>query len=296
MLFIPGHKNDWTHKALTSGTDALIFDLEDSVPSSEKAGARSLVAASLDQVRSTHPRTGLWVRPNAWDSELTGLDLQDVVRESLNGLILPKIETASDVLRFDTLVTHFELRNGVPKGRIEFIVSLETALGMANCDAIARAPRVASLIGATAKNADTQRALGYQFTADGQETLYLRSKILLACRAAGIRHPLCALWQDIKDIDGLTKFAQQNAQLGYRGQLLIHPSHVAPVHQIYSPSEDQIDFYRGMIAAFERGQREGHGAVEYEGEHIDLAHVTTARDFLDQIDRNGINRHGWPLL
>lgn len=245
----------------------------------DKPDARRAVARSITEATAqVDERVDLWVRPNAWESGLAGLDLEEIVVSGLDGLFLPKVYGALDVVRFDTLLTHFELRNGLPEGGIELIVSLETARSMAACEEIATAsPRVVSLLGATARDADIARALGYHYTPEGMETLYLRSRIVLACRAAGLDHPLCGLWQDIHDLTGLKAFAEQNAQLGYRGQVLIHPSHVGPVNAVFTPSEEEVAFYRGMVEAFERGEAAGHAAVNYEGQHIDYAHVKTAR-------------------
>lgn len=281
MLFVPGHKTDWVDKALAAGPDALILDLEDSVPAEFKADARAVVAESVRRVRRDGSAVGLWVRVNSWESRLAGADLEEVVVDGLDGVMVPKIYTERDVVRIETLLTHVELRNGVPEGTVEILPLLETAQAMAVCEKIAAAsPRVAALLGVTAKDADTARALGYQFTAEGLETLYLRSRIVLASRAAGLDHPLCGLWQDIGDIDGLTRFAAQNRQLGYRGQILIHPSHVAPVNAVFTPSAAEVAFYRGMVEAYERAEAAGHAAVEYEGQHVDHAHVATARELL----------------
>jgi citrate lyase subunit beta/citryl-CoA lyase len=290
MLFVPGHKPSWVPKGIAAGADALILDLEDAVPVQDKPEARRAVARSIAEVAAQGgDRPGLWVRPNSWESGLAGLDLEEIVVDGLDGLFLPKVYGVLEVIRFDTLLTHFELRSGLPEGSVELIVSLETAQSMAACEEIATAsPRVASLLGATARDADTARALGYRYTPEGMETLYLRSRVVLACRAAGLDHPLCGLWQDINDLEGLTPFAQQNAQLGYRGQVLIHPSHVGPVNAVFTPSEDEVAFYRGMIEAFERGEAAGDAAVDYEGQHIDYAHVKTAREVVALAD--GVRR------
>jgi citrate lyase subunit beta/citryl-CoA lyase len=112
------------------------------------------------------------------------------------------------------------------------------------------------------------------------ETLYLRSRTLLAARANGLEFPIVGLWQDLNDPDGAKAFAEDNRRLGFRGQVLIHPSHVPIVNEVYSPSTSEIDFYTGMIAAFEDAERAGEAAVRYEGMHVDYAHIKTAREVL----------------
>lgn len=285
LLFVPGHKPAWVDKAIAAGADALILDLEDAVPPGAKDEARGIVAESIRRVRAGNERTGLFVRPNSWESGRAGQDLEAVIQPGLDGLLLPKIDDEIDVLRFDTLTTHFEQRNGAPAGQVEFLAALETAKSMSRCEAIATAPRVASVLGLTARDADVGRALGFRWTNEGLETLYLRSRVLLANRAAGLSHPICGLWQDIHDIEGLTQFCRANQQLGYRGMVIIHPAHARPVNAVFTPLPGDVDFYRGMIAAFEAGQAAGHGAVQYEEQHIDAAHVKTAREFVTFAER-----------
>jgi citrate lyase subunit beta/citryl-CoA lyase len=279
MLFVPGHKASWVDKAVASGTDAIILDVEDSVPIHEKAEARGVVAKSIERLVTTGTSVGIWVRPNGWETGLAGLDLEQIVQPGLAGLLLPMVYTADDVARFDTLLTHFEIKCGLPVGVIELFPALETAKSMASCEAIATAsPRVVSLFGATARDADVARSLGYEFTPEGLETLYIRSRIILACRSNGLDHPIGGLWQDIEDIEGLRRFAEDNRRLGYRGFVSIHPSHIKHINEIFTPAPERVAFYRGMIEAFEAAEAAGHGSLTYQGMHVDYAHVKTARD------------------
>lgn len=280
LLFVPGHKPSWVDKAIASGADALILDIEDSVPPEAKAEARQTVGESIRRVRESNSRVGLFVRPNSLDTGLAGHDLEATVVPGLDGLMLPKIDDELDVLRFDTLVTWFEARNGIEAGSIELLATLETAKSMSRCEAIASAPRVASVLGMTARDADVGRALGFRWTVGGLETLYVRSRVLLANRAAGLSHPITGLWQDIGDIEGLVAFAEAGRGLGYRGMVIIHPSHAQPVNAVFTPPPDEVAFYRGMIDAYEAAIVAGHGAAQYEGQHIDAAHVKTAREFV----------------
>jgi citrate lyase subunit beta / citryl-CoA lyase len=281
MLFVPGNRPSWVDKAIASGTDAVILDLEDSVPPAEKDDARAAMRAAVQRLAAGAATPGVWVRPNAWESRLAGADLEAVVIGGLDGVLLPKVYGPEDVLRFDALLEHFEIRAGLEAGSVEIIVSLETAESMAVCEQIARAsPRIASLFGATARDADIGRALGITWTAEGLETLYLRSRILLACRSGGLQHPICGLWQDLRDLEGLERFATANRGLGYRGQVAIHPSHIAVINRVFTPSSEELAFYRRMVAAFEAAQAAGRAAVDYEGQHIDIAHAKTAREIL----------------
>lgn len=278
VLFLPGHKPGWVDKALAAGADCVVLDLEDSVPAELKAGARRTVAESIARIRSTDDRTGVFVRVNPLDTRTTGADLEEVVVPGLTGVFAPKISSASDVLRYDALLDHFEARNGVQG--LEYIVPVEMVGAIQDARDIARAsPRVGAMIGPTAEHADIARAVGYRWTPGGEETLYLRSRVLLACREAGI-HPLTGLWERLADLDGLRTFAEHGRQLGFRGMIAIHPSHVPTVNTAFTPTADEVEFHEGLVAAYEAAAAAGDGAVRYRGVHIDAAHADTARDWL----------------
>jgi citrate lyase subunit beta/citryl-CoA lyase len=278
ILFVPGHKPAWIDKALAAGADCLVLDLEDSVPADLKAGARQTVADSIAAIRAKDRSVGVFVRVNPLDTRMTGADLEAVVVPGLTGVFVPKISTATDVLRFDALLDHFEERNGV-RG-LEYIVPVEMIGAIQNAREIALAsPRVGAMIGPTAEHADIARAVGYQWTPEGEETLYLRSRILLACREAGI-HPLTGLWERLEDLAGLKAFAEKGRQLGFRGMIAIHPSHVATVNEAFTASAADIEFHEGLVAAYEKAAAAGDGAVRYRGVHIDKAHADTAREWL----------------
>jgi citrate lyase subunit beta / citryl-CoA lyase len=278
ILFLPGHKPAWVGKALASGADCVVLDLEDSVPVELKAGARATVAESIRAIRERDDRVGVFVRVNPLDTRTTGADLEAVVVPGLTGVFAPKIGAATDVLRYDALLDHFEERNGVTG--LEYIVPVEMIGAIQDAREIAKAsPRVGAMIGPTAEHADIARAVGYQWTPGGEETLYLRSRILLACREAGI-HPLTGLWERLDDLAGLKAFAEHGRRLGFRGMIAIHPSHVPIVNEAFSPTPEDIAFHEGLLAAYEQAAAAGHGAVRYRGVHIDKAHADTAREWL----------------
>jgi citrate lyase subunit beta / citryl-CoA lyase len=281
LLFVPGHRATWVDKAVASGTDAIILDLEDSVPLDLKAEGRAETARSITRLHESGHRVAVYVRLNALDSGLAGADLAAVAVPGLDGVVLPKTYGRDDIIRFEALVDHFERANDVPAGTIEFICAMETAEAYAHVEEIAVAsPRVATIFAGTARDADVSRSVGFQFTPEGLETLYLRSRALLAARANGLEFPIVGLWQDLTDPEGARRFAEDNRRLGFRGQVCIHPSHVPIVNEVYSPSESEIAFYAGMIAAFEAAEAEGVAAVRYQDMHIDYAHVKTAREVL----------------
>ena len=282
VLFVPGHKEGWPDKAVAAGADGVILDLEDAVPSGMKAEAREIVAGSIRKLDAGSRKVGVYVRLNALETGMTGDDLERIAIPGLSGVLLPKNYGPRDIIACDALITHFERRNAVTPGAIEIVVSLETAQAYANCEEIlASSPRVATLFAGTAKDADVSRSLGYQFTPGGHETLYLRSRALLAVRATGRQFSWVGLWQDLKDPEGARAFAVQNRQIGFTTMVMIHPSHIAVANEVFSPSAQDVLFYQGMIDAFEKAEAQGNAAVLYEGQHIDYAHVKTARQVLE---------------
>ncbi|GAA3952342.1 CoA ester lyase [Gordonia caeni] len=278
ILFVPGHRPAWADKAVASGADCVVLDLEDSVPAEQKEAARETVAQTIGRLRAEHPGVGLFVRVNPLATRLTGGDLEAVVVPGLTGIFAPKIEEAVDVRQYDALLDHFELRNGVDD--LEYIVPVETVKAIQNCREVAGAsPRVGAMIGPSAEHADIAREVGYEWTPEGLETLYLRSRVLLACREHGL-HALTGLWEDLENLEGLRDFAVRGRRLGFRGMIAIHPSHVATVNEVFSPSDEDIAFYEGMVSAYEQAAAEGVGALRYRGLHIDKAHYDKATQWL----------------
>lgn len=277
LLFVPGHKADWIDKALRSEADGIIIDLEDAVPSDAKELARQ---NAREAITGYDGPKSILVRPNGLATEHFGLDILTAAVPGISAFLLPMLTSRDDVVRYDALITAAELANGVPRGTVEVMPSFETAASINRMDEIVAGPRVAGVMAAAAKDADVSRSVGFRWSAEGLETLYLRSKIVVAARAAGLRTIVLGLWQDVRDLDGMRAFAATNAALGYTGQVLIHPSHAPIANEEYGLSPDQAHYYRRLIAAFEAAQRQGHGAVNFEGEHIDLAHAEHARERL----------------
>lgn len=283
-LFVPGHKEGWAAKGATAGADAVILDLEDAVPPDAKARARELLSEAIEEARSIKPDIGIVVRVNHWSSEEAPLDYDAIVRHPVDAVMVPKIETVSELDRLDAVLEYLERFYSRPTP-LEVVATLETARGVVERDAIARAPRVGAVLASTARGADIARSVGFTWTPGGQETLYLRSGVILAARAVPNCHPIVGLWQEIKDLDGLEAHARANRGLGFLGEVLIHPSHVETVNRIYSPDPAQVEYFRALIATYETAVAEGRGAAVYEGEHIDLAHVATAREYVAFADR-----------
>ena len=279
LLFVPGNKPTWMEKALGYGADALIFDLEDSVPALDKHCARTHVRQALERLHGRGPC--LTVRLNALDTGLAGDDLEAIICPGLSAIVAPKIETPQEVAVLDTLLTQGERHAGMTVGQVEIFPTLETAQGIYHDYQIATSSaRVPTLCGTAGKGGDTARSLGYVWSKTGSETLYIRSKVLLEARAAGVAYPLMASWFDLIDLEGLRADARLNRQLGYSGQVVIHPTHVPVVNEVFTPASEGIAYYQGLLAAMEEAERQGTAAVTYQGAMVDIAMMKTAQQVL----------------
>ena len=287
VMFVPGNKEDWMRKAPQYGADALILDLEDSVPENEKDQARRLVRQMVDELGAAG--ITLFVRVNRLETGLTGLDLEAVTSPNLYGILLPKVEGPDDVVEVDTLLRFFERKSAMEIGSICIDPSLETAQGIRQAYDIAMASdRVAHMGGSGGKGGDTARSIGFQWTPEGMETLFIKSKVLLDSRSAGIEFPVSGGWFDIRDLDGLRTLAQQLKQLGYTGMNLIHPSHVPVVNQVFTPTQEEITHWQGLLAAMEAQRADGSAVVTYAGDMVDIAHEATARTMLERVKEWGV--------
>lgn len=277
FMFVPGNKESMIEKSAGAGADALILDLEDSVPIGEKVEARALVASKIDWLIEKGQR--IYVRinrsPHLYDLD----DLLAVVRPGVEGIYISKPNGFVDVVTASSMISEAEARNGVELGSLGLIPLLETAKALQEAYEIACVPRVTAIVGATAKNADVARALNTVWSPEGRETLYLKSRIVMAARAAGKR-PIGGVWQQIRDLDGLRASSLKDRALGMDGELALHPSNVPIINEVYSPSEEEVSYYRGMIDALEAAQAAGRASVVYDGEHIDIAHAKTAQDII----------------
>lgn len=279
FLFVPGSRESWLDKVVSAGADALILDLEDSVPHDAKTAARALVARKIGGLAGVGQR--VYVRINRSPFMYSMEDLLAVAVPGLEGIVLSKPNGPEDIDMASMMVAEAELRNGLAAGSIGLVPTLETARSIHFAHDIALRPRVTAIAVASAKNGDVARSVGFQWTREGLESLPFKVAALIAARAAG-KMPITGLWQEVHDIEGLKLAAAAHRRLGFVGEMLLHPSNVAPVNAIYSPSDEDVAYYSGMIEAFDRAQADGRAAVIYDGEHIDYAHVKTAREIVEQ--------------
>ncbi len=286
-LFVPGNKEDWMRKAPKYGADALILDLEDSVPPEGKAEARWLVRRMLEELGAAG-RT-LFVRVNGLETGLTGDDLEAITCPYLYCVMLPKTEGPEHVAEADVLLRFFERRAGMEIGKTLIDPALETASGIRQAYEICTAsPRIVHVGASGGKGGDVARSIGYEWTPEGTETLFLRSKVLVDARAADVPYPLAGGWMDIHDLEGLRAATVQAKQLGYTGTTLIHPSHIPIANEVFTPTQEEIAHWKGLIEAMKERRRQGSAVVTYQGNMVDVAHEETARAMLEMARHLGV--------
>jgi citrate lyase subunit beta/citryl-CoA lyase len=277
FLFAPGNHVRRVEKALTLDADAVILDLEDAVATAEKPATRETIAAALER-----PRRGLlYVRVNAVDTEFCYGDLVAIVRPGLNGVMLPKVESAAGLVTVDWLFAQLERDRGLPPGGIDLIPIIETARGLDRLGAIlaagSRVRRVA--FGAGDFTLDVNMA----WNRDEAELAHARATIVTASRAAGIEAPLDTVWVDLPDREGLEASARTALGFGFQGKMCIHPDQIAIVNRVFTPSDTEIAFAERVAAAFAKAEAEGSAAIQLDGKFIDYPIVYRAQRVLQRI-------------
>ena len=274
-LFSPGNRPDRVEKAIGSGADAVIIDLEDAVPLSDKENTRPLVRAILDR----YPGKRLYVRVNSLTTPYCEEDLGAVVCSHLTGILFPKVESPEDIFEIDRLLCEVEKRAGLEKGIIEVMILCESAKGLEEIYRIASAKPEHHQVSTVAFGAaDYTLDLGIDLTKEGKELEYPRSRIPIACRAAGVMPPMDTPWMvDLKDMDGLVADAQKAKAYGFQGKLVIHPNQIQPCHDVFTPTQEEIAKAEKIIHAFEEAEREGRAAIQLDGKFIDYAVVEKAK-------------------
>lgn len=277
MLFVPAHVEKFVAKAHGWGADACILDLEDAVPAGEKAAARRMVAAGAARVS----RSGgaAIVRVNQpW--AVTELDLEVAVDPRVSAIVLPKVDNPDYVRAVDRRIDELELQRDMNLGHTLLIAQIETLEALPGLDGIAgSSPR---LLGMILGSEDFSAAAGMEPI---PEALFApNQQIVFACRRAGIL-PLGfpASIADYADLDAFRRTIRLARQIGFVGAFCVHPSQVGILNQEFTPSPSEIEHARGLIAAYEKGVREGRAAVEYRGKMIDPPVVARAEELLRRI-------------
>ena len=306
-LAVPGTNLRAIEKAPTLGADVVFLDLEDAVAPDDKERARANVIEGL----GAHDWSGcaVSVRINGLDTHWCYRDVVEVVEargEVLDTLLVPKVGAPSDVEFVATLVDQIEQRNGWEPGRIGIHILIETARGMANVEAIARArpDRLEAMVFGVADYAASVQARTTNIgganpdysvltdpAADGSRAIHWGdqwhfgiSRMVAACRAEGLR-PIDGPFGDYEDADGYRSAARRAAALGCEGKWAIHPSQVSLANEVFTPSDAEVDRAERILQAMEEAAKEGQGAVSLDGRLIDAASIRMAANLMRKVEQ-----------
>lgn len=274
MLFVPG--ND-PGKLLNAGIyhpDSIVFDLEDAVSIHEKDAARDLVKNAIKY--NEYP-CEIGVRVNHISTPYGYDDLAEILKVCPDFIRLPKAEDEEDIVKVDTLISQAEQKYGYEPGRIKMILTIETAKGIMNSYKLAIASKRVVAIGIGAE--DLTADLKTTRTKTGQEIFFARNYLLLSARAAGIQ-AIDNVFADVMDIEGFMADVRMGKQLGFDGKSVIHPKHVALVHQIYAPTENEIVKAQQILAAYQQALANKSGVIALNGKMIDGPIVARAERVL----------------
>jgi citrate lyase subunit beta/citryl-CoA lyase len=273
LLFAPGSHERHVSKALSGPADGAIIDLEDAVENGQKPRARDATAALLgDRSRS---RTAFFVRVNGLTTPYAYEDITAVVRPGLDGVVLPKTESAHDVRIADWLMSQMERQRGMEIGAIQLLPIVETALGVAQMAEIAAAsPRVARLtFGAGDFTLDTNM----DWAPANEAVLAAKIKMLVISRAAGLEPPLDTVFPNLGDLEGLRIEAEHARRLGFQGKACIHPAQVEIVNAVFTPSSAEVERARHLLAAFEAAVATGSASIRVGDAFVDYPVAERAR-------------------
>ncbi|VTP73711.1 citrate (pro-3S)-lyase subunit beta [Haemophilus influenzae] len=277
MLFVPGSNAAMLSNSFIYKPDSIMFDLEDAVALKEKDSARLLVAHALQHPLYKEIETV--VRVNPLDSEFGLLDLNAVVRAGVDVVRMPKTESAQDVLDMDHAITEIEKACGREAGLTKMLAAIESPLGITQANHIAFASK--RLIGIALGAEDYVRNLKTERSPEGIELLFARCSILQAARAAGIQ-AFDTVYSNANNEEGFLKEAALIKQLGFDGKSLINPRQIELLHNLFAPTQKDVEQAKRIIEAAAEAERQGAGVVSLNGKMIDAPIIDRAKLVLER--------------
>ncbi|MBK6957088.1 MAG: CoA ester lyase [Nitrosomonas sp.] len=279
-LAVPGSNPGMFEKALNSGVDFVFLDLEDAVAPDDKVQARKNVIQALNDLDWKGHGITVSVRINGLDTQYMVRDVVDLVEQAghkIDTLLIPKAGVYADIYMVQAMVTQLEMQQGL-KNRIGLEALIETALGMANVEDIARNGTLGRLEAlhfgvadyAASNRARTTNIGGLNPDYPGDQWHFAISRMIVACRAYGLR-PIDGPFGDIKDPDGFVLAAKRAAALGCEGKWAIHPTQIELANDVFTPPAREIEKAKRILAALKEAAAQGKGAAALDGRLIDAA-------------------------
>jgi citrate lyase subunit beta/citryl-CoA lyase len=283
FLFAPGNVARRVEKALTLEADAVIVDLEDSVAISDKAATRKLVAEALSR-----PRRGRgYVRVNAAPTPFCHADLVETIHKGVEGVVLPKVESAGELHAIDWLLTNLERERGIAEGSIDLMPQIETAAGVQRIERIVQAKNLRHYKGpwrvkrVTFGAGDYANDVGLSPSLDEPELAEARARIVMISRAAGLQNPIDSPWFHLRETQAFGRALERSRRGGFQGRLCIHPDQLGPVNAAYTPSAEELAQAERIVAAFKEAEARGAAAIQLDGQMIDYPIVYRAQSIVE---------------
>ncbi|HEX2215136.1 MAG TPA: CoA ester lyase [Xanthobacteraceae bacterium] len=286
LLFVPADSPRKLEKGMTSGADALIVDLEDSVALEQKPAARQTALAFLREAGAQAERPRLVVRVNALDTGLTDADLDEVVAGKPDGILLPKAEGGSSVVHLDAKLAAREALSGLPDGSISILaLTTETAAALFRAGTYGGAS--ARLSALTWGAEDLSAALGAETNRDAAGNFtepfrFARTLCLAAAAAAGVP-AIDTVYVDFRNEDGLRREAEEARRDGFSSKLAIHPAQVSVINAVFTPTPEAVARAQALMDAF--AAQPGAGVVAIGGVMYDRPHLVRAEALLERAGR-----------
>ena len=285
-LFVPGDRPDRYAKAIASGADAILIDLEDSVALAAKAQARWTVGEWLGSDARPQDGPAIFVRLNAFDTETLEDDLAAIMPGAPDGVMLPKAEHGHDVTRLDALLRVAEAEAGLGDGATAIIaIVTETAVGVLNAGTYRRSSkRLAAMTwGAEDLSADIGALRRRNEVGSYADVFRLaRAQTIIGAVAAGVQ-PLDTVYPDIRDLDGFRRECEEAVADGFTGKMAIHPAQVPVINEVFTPSSEAVAEAERIVAAF--AEAGDPGVLQLDGEMLDRPHLRKAQALLKRTGR-----------
>jgi citrate lyase subunit beta/citryl-CoA lyase len=275
LMFVPANRANMVERAHTVPADAIVLDLEDSVPQAEKGAAREGLRAAIESLAAAGKT--VHVRVNHLETGLTSDDLKAAIGPGLAGITFPKASGAADIRELDVMIRFHEVHNNVRPGTAALIPHIETARALLRCEDIALAStRITALsLGAEDFAAD----LAVPRTAGGAELEYARRVIVHVCAAYDLS-PLDVVFSDFRDQQGLIADASYGRSIGFKGKYVIHPDQVEAVNSVFAPSASELEHARRVVEAFDAAVASGRASTQIDGRMVDTPVARRARELI----------------
>jgi citrate lyase subunit beta/citryl-CoA lyase len=279
-LIVPTNVSRFVDRAHLRGADAVMLDLEDSIPPSEKAAARAMLGDGVEKVG--RGGADVVVRINK-PYDLAVADLDAAVRPGVDTICFPKVESAREIAMLDTLIAEREGRAGLAVGTIRLALGIESAVGLAVVDDILAASERVLTVDVGAE--DFTRDLDVEPTRSGHELLFARQMVVQAARRAGAQAlGMATTLANYTDMEALRSSISQAREMGFRGAGCIHPAQVGPLNELFAPPPDRVERARRVLIAYDEALAQGRASASLDGEMIDVPVAERARAIVERAD------------